>query len=122
MKKSNAAYILLFVTYLLYSDALFSQENADTAKIWRIETSDGNEFFGAIVSKDSVHVLLRTDMLGVITIPVIFISSTERKNCWPRVTLPESGRITQIIVNYPLKNTIQSYGNQHSDQTSVLLL
>ncbi len=58
--------ILLFclLLILLYKPA-FCQENA---KKQRIETLDGNEYNGVIVSSDSISVLFQTDNIGPITI------------------------------------------------------
>jgi hypothetical protein len=45
--------------------------NAQTPKdtiIYRIETSDGNEYFGNILSKDSVKVNVNTEKLGILSI------------------------------------------------------
>ena len=67
--------IINLFAFLLIGSA-FSQSVTDTSAIWRIETTDGNEFFGTIVSKDSNAIHLNTKMLGVLTIPVTFITSS----------------------------------------------
>jgi hypothetical protein len=43
-------------------------QTADTLTLWRIETTDGNEYVGEILSRDAESLNLRTDNLGVITI------------------------------------------------------
>lgn len=45
-----------------------AQVSRDTTKLYRVETKEGNEFFGKIVSEDKTAILLRTDNLGDITI------------------------------------------------------
>jgi hypothetical protein len=73
MKTSRYTFITLFICTLLFSISVFPQEINDSSAIWRIETNDGNEFFGTVVNKDSASVRLHTKMLGEITIPVKFI-------------------------------------------------
>jgi hypothetical protein len=50
-------------------------QTADTLSLWRIETTDGNEYVGEIVSRDAESLNLRTDNLGVITIATRYIKS-----------------------------------------------
>ncbi len=42
---------------------------ADTTQLWRVQTHDGNEFVGRIDEQTDEHVVLRTESLGIITIP-----------------------------------------------------
>jgi hypothetical protein len=67
--------IMILFTFLL-AGYVFSQNDRDTSSIWRIETTDGNEFFGTILLQDINAIRLKTQMLGVLTIPVSFISSS----------------------------------------------
>jgi hypothetical protein len=60
---------------ILFVHSALSQEIIDTSTIWRIETTDGNEFFGTILSKDTISIHLNTKMLGVLTIPNCYINS-----------------------------------------------
>jgi hypothetical protein len=59
--------VIGFLTFLL-SATLSSQEVADTAKMWRVETTDGNEFLGSILSKNSAEIQLNTEKYGVLTL------------------------------------------------------
>jgi hypothetical protein len=63
-------FILLF---LLSENQVFLQIVNDTSTIWRIETADGNVFFGPVLSKDTSCVTMNTKILGIIIIPVDFI-------------------------------------------------
>lgn len=42
----------------------YAQIRPDSAAIYRLETSDGNEYTGVIVSQDTASVVLQTDNLG----------------------------------------------------------
>lgn len=66
-------FINCFIFFLVQS--VLSQEIEDTSAIWRIETRDGNEFFGTILSKDSAIIHLKTKMLGVLSIPESYVLS-----------------------------------------------
>lgn len=66
-------FINCFIFFLVQS--VLSQEIEDTSAIWRIETKDGNEFFGTILSKDSAVIHLKTKMLGVLSIPESYVLS-----------------------------------------------
>jgi hypothetical protein len=63
--------VAVFITGSVHSQDIIT----DTSTIWRIETKDGNEFFGPVVSQDSSIIRLQTTMLGVINIPVHYITS-----------------------------------------------
>lgn len=66
-------FINCFIFFLVQS--VLSQEMEDTSAILRIETKDGNEFFGTILSKDSAVIHLQTKMLGVLSIPESYVIS-----------------------------------------------
>lgn len=59
--------VLLIVFFIAFSHLSKSQTATDTSII-RIETLDGNEFLGEIVSQDSLSIKLKTQTLGEITI------------------------------------------------------
>lgn len=54
-----------------------AQENQDTT-LYRIETNDGNEFIGKIISRDGEKIILQTDNFGEITITLLSIRRMER--------------------------------------------
>lgn len=57
---------------------LKAQENAsDTTTIYRIETNDGNEYIGTIVSRNAESIVLKTIRLGEITLRVVDIIRIE---------------------------------------------
>ena len=60
-------YLFLFLLLLSATILLQAQTTQDTS-IVRIETNDGNEFMGEIVSQDSLKIHLKTQNLGEITI------------------------------------------------------
>lgn len=53
---------------LFFGSFCNAQVSRDTTKLFRVETKEGNEFIGKIVSEDKTSILLRTDNLGDITI------------------------------------------------------
>ncbi len=59
--------ILLFFVIIVGNNG-FCQENTDSLKLYRIETSDGNEYVGKIVGVDSLTFKFETSNIGVITI------------------------------------------------------
>jgi len=75
LNKSFLLVIILFAT----TQMLLAQTAQDTSLV-QIETSDGNEFIGEIVSEDSLIVILKTDKLGQITIPKNDIISRKTVN------------------------------------------
>jgi hypothetical protein len=59
----------LFLTFLLVLVCSFGfSQDKHPAKIYRLETQDGNGYTGEIVAKDSVKVLFRSQKLGDLTI------------------------------------------------------
>ncbi len=56
---------------LLTSGKCTAQNKPDTTSLYRIETLNGNEFIGNILSQDSLKIYLETSQLGKITIPRI---------------------------------------------------
>ncbi|QNF32450.1 hypothetical protein HUW51_06800 [Adhaeribacter swui] len=63
--------VLLSLAVLLLSltaKQASAQTATDTTGLYRIETSDGNEYFGKIIIEDSTGIQLRTEKLGTIRI------------------------------------------------------
>ncbi len=58
--------ILLFLV-LIFATTIVKAQTKDSTVV-KIETTDGNEFVGEIVSQDSLKVVLRTDKLGELSI------------------------------------------------------
>ena len=74
--------LLLVLTALLFlfSGPLKAQEKQDSV-IWRVETRDGNVYFGKIISQDQETLRLDTESLGAINIPLSKVTSiTEGRN------------------------------------------
>ena len=67
--------ILLLIAVSLLNFKLFAQAT-DTTLV-RIETKDGNEYIGTVVSEDDKTISLETEMLGVLTIKKADIRSRE---------------------------------------------
>lgn len=65
MKKQ--ALILLLAIFIAIPSMVYSQEPQQD-KLVKIETKDGNEFFGTIISEDEKTIILKTDLFGDITI------------------------------------------------------
>jgi len=70
-------FVLLFSLFILLCFVSFSQTQSDTT-IVSIETTDGNEFLGQVVSEDDAKIVLKTEKLGTITINKIDIKSREK--------------------------------------------
>lgn len=69
---------LLLITFFLLIQlpvSVLAQEEPDTTNISVIQTTDGNQFIGIIISEDSEKIQLDTDELGIITILKKNISS-----------------------------------------------
>ena len=95
----------------------YGQEQADSARTYRIETSDGNIFTGNIISEDSVIVLLKTEEYGRITLfQKRIISMNELKNITQvegRIWLPnpQSARYFWAPNGYGLEKGSAYYQN-----------
>lgn len=75
MKKSLL--LLVFLLVISFHNSL-AQEQEETIPLYRIETRDGNEFIGSIVSENEETVQLQTERLGEITISRADIRSMQR--------------------------------------------
>ena len=62
------ASIFVVLCYILVAKAGVGQSTADTTRQYRIETTDGNEYFGIILQNDSIFVRFATSNIGTITI------------------------------------------------------
>ena len=71
MKSLN---IFVFAILFLCSYNGYSQDQQDST-LYSIETDDGNEFIGRIISRDEEKITLSTDNLGEIKILLIHIKS-----------------------------------------------
>jgi hypothetical protein len=70
------ASLFVAVNGLSAQDAqVFYSPDQDTSRLWRIETRDGNEFFGTIAEQNEREIKLKTESLGVITIQLSNIKS-----------------------------------------------
>lgn len=59
--------ILLVAIFIAIPLMILAQEQ-EQVKLVKIETKDGNEFVGTIINEDSTKIILKTDMLGELTI------------------------------------------------------
>ncbi len=67
---------LLFLVLIVTFSQLAYSQTQDTTLV-RIETRDGNEYVGTIVTEDSEKLVLKTETLGNISIPISEIKSRE---------------------------------------------
>lgn len=59
--------------------AVFAQKPAaDSAAIWHVETTDGNDYFGKVLDMNGDPLRLETDKLGVLSIPRSDIKTLEQ--------------------------------------------
>ncbi len=69
---------LLFLLFAFFTFHLAAQETpvtADTTRLWEVITADGNQYIGVILDRNTDEVRLKTETIGIITIPVQNISS-----------------------------------------------
>jgi len=64
----NLMKFLFIISSLLICYSSFGQVKQDTSSLYRIETLDGNEFIGKIISQDMENIIFKTESLGTITI------------------------------------------------------
>jgi len=60
--------ILLLLPLLFLCTFSWGQTTKDTTILYRVETVDGNEYIGTLVSQDVKSIVLKTDQLGNITL------------------------------------------------------
>ena len=75
MKLQRYIFRFLLLGSLILSQNLIAQKDTIVAETWVIETLDGNEFTGEILSEDQGVLMLRTITYGDIRIPVSQIRS-----------------------------------------------
>lgn len=66
MKKISILFFLLFLVAGI--GAGYAQDQQDTVGIYRVQTTDGNEFYGQILFQNENHILLKTEKLGELRI------------------------------------------------------
>lgn len=74
--KSFKSLLSLFVVLQMTMLQLHSQETIDSSLV-RIETTDGNEYIGTIVSQDADAIQLQTNTIGTVTIRKSLVASME---------------------------------------------
>lgn len=72
--KSFKSLLSLFVVLQMTMLQLHSQETFDSSLV-RIETTDGNEYIGIIVSQDADAIQLQTNTIGIVTIRKSLVAS-----------------------------------------------
>ncbi len=70
MKKNYLPALWLLAGIGFFATSATAQTEADSTRLWRIITTDGNEYIGAIESRSSEQIVLRTESVGIITIQV----------------------------------------------------
>jgi hypothetical protein len=72
----KARYICFFLFFVLLDNLQCSGQNVrDSTRTVRLETIDGNIFIGYVVSEDSLNLILKTESLGDLKIPLNNIKS-----------------------------------------------
>jgi hypothetical protein len=73
--------VYIFILLCLLScNWCLGQDVPDSTRIFRVETADGNVFVGHVISKDSLNLVIKTDILGEIKIPLNNIKSRTELN------------------------------------------
>ena len=62
----NSVFVFILPLFFLSFPASYGQAIPDTTTLYRIETTDGNEYLGNILGRDSVELHVKTLNLGVI--------------------------------------------------------
>jgi hypothetical protein len=107
--------LLALVLCMLLSVTVFSQQKNDST--YRVETVDGNEYIGKIISRDSSGITLSTVQLGTITIKaadikkVTAISSIKIENGKNWLDNPQASRYFVAPSGYGLKKGEGYYQN-----------
>jgi len=115
MKKS-ILFCLLSI-FLLSVLPGYSQGTIDTLRVYRIETRDGNTYTGTVISENSNFVILKTEKLGELKIPVSDIESreelkgTQRGGDSYRLLNPQSSRYFLAPSGYGLAKGEAYYQN-----------
>jgi hypothetical protein len=113
----NLIAVSLIMLFCILVKNGYSQGQPDSTKLCKVETLDGNEFIGLMVSQDSLEVKLETSSLGKVTIPRTSIktitwlkpSSLKGGKFWSEN--PQSGRYFWSPNGYGLKKGEGYYQN-----------
>jgi len=70
--------ILLPILFLLILVPVYSQELTDSSSMWMMETTDGNEFTGTIISRDSAEIIFLTSIYGELRVAIANIKKLRR--------------------------------------------
>jgi hypothetical protein len=112
--KLLSAYIFILLC-LLSSSICFGQ--TDSTKTVRVETIDGNVFIGYIASEDSINLVVKTDVMGEVKIPLDKIKSQTQINGLKKVgrqywlANPQSSRYFWAPNGYGLEKGSSYYQN-----------
>ena len=83
MKLQRYIFRFLLLGSLILSQNLIAQKDTIVAETWVIETLDGNEFTGEILSEDQEALMLHTNTYGDIRYPS---TRSDRKSfCNPKI-------------------------------------
>lgn len=80
MKNLHLLKFMLLICLGFFAQLATAQTEADSTQLWRIVTTDGNAYIGAIESRNSEQIVLRTETIGLITIQVRNVKSMEEVN------------------------------------------
>lgn len=109
--------LALFLGILFQGFSCFGQVVTDSTKTMRIETKDGNIYIGNLITEDSLTLVLKTDRLGVINIPLADIKlrteMSDAKNVEGQFWLPnpQSSRYFWAPNGYGLEKGSAYYQN-----------
>ena len=87
MKHRNFLLSMLVLFLTVPAMESYSQETADSLKIWLIDTRDGNSYIGNIVAEDSNQIGLQTDAYGKITISKTQIKKRKDRRIYKQTIL-----------------------------------
>lgn len=119
MKNMILRYILtsaFTLVFYFFSPQTFAQEG-QVASVWRVETKDGNVFYGRIISQDQEILRLDTESIGEIEIPLSQIRSITEGRTPPTILSSglsynlQSGRYFYAPNGYGLKKGEGYYQN-----------
>jgi RNase P/RNase MRP subunit p29 len=108
--------LIIFSTFNPFS-CIAQEIVEETQKLFKIETKDGNEFIGTIVSEDENSIVLKTQLLGEITIKrevIVSIREVDRSKIVEGVLWddnPQSSRYLWTPNGYGLKKGEGYYQN-----------
>jgi hypothetical protein len=115
MKTRVICFFLFFI--LLDNLQSFGQNVRDSTRTVRVETIDGNVFIGSVVSEDSLNLVLKTESLGDLKIPLNNIKSRSELKTLKKVGSeywlpnPQSSRYFWAPNGYGLEKGSSYYQN-----------